>query len=465
MVSSPAQHGMVSAGLGASVFGIGLGSAISAAPTNAPTNHYIPPNLPKTNPPFSGSVAGAAPHTVDNVGAGKIVRGYIRRENNTDKTDLTSSYRLNFMYNPESIQRQFIAYLDQGALDPFNTVHGSGNIAAPPGILDFSFELLFDRQLEVARDDRHPGTKVDYDYFDLVVRGVLPGVGATPDNGVMMVNPRNITVVFSPQLLVTGKPYNASVSFDKFSHKMTPTRIRVLMQMKVLSIGPRPISYTYQTSQAQADFTATVPYDNQVSVNVKHSEDADAANALGNASTLVGGFGLDWGGTSPTAIGGGVGANVGGASVGVSASIGGSNAERIWNYLRGKGLTVNQTAGILGNISAESDFDPGQQEVTSRASKGYGIVQWTFGRRVELENFAKSAGKPVSDLDLQLAFLWTELTGSYRSSVLVPLQSTTTIQDAVIVWLKHYEIPQDISGQTPVRIGRANAVLRNGWAK
>ena len=106
------------------------------------------------------------------------------------------------MYNPEIITRDYVSYLDQTALDPFNTVYQSGNLVAPPAILDFSFDLFFDRQEEATQPD-HPGVFVDYQYFDLVVRNVMPSdpnrPGNTlPDNGVMMVNPRDITVVFAP---------------------------------------------------------------------------------------------------------------------------------------------------------------------------------------------------------------------------------------------------------------------------
>jgi hypothetical protein len=299
MVTSSAQYGPFKPSNDTGLVGGAIGGTIVTS-TRATS-----PTFSKTNPPFSTSVAGKVPKTVDSASRGddgKIVRGFIRRENDTDKADPTSGYRLNFMYNPETIQRQFIAYLDQGALDPFNSINGSGNLAAPPGILDFSFELMFDRQLEVFRDDNHPGTKVDYDYFDLVVRGVVPGVSAIPDNGVMMVNPRNITVVFGPDLTVTGKPYNASVSFDKFSHKMTPTRIRVLMQMKVLTVGPRPLAYTYQTATAQAEFAATVPYDNTITASITNTVDATAANATGSA--FIDALRLDWSGGTSSSTGG-----------------------------------------------------------------------------------------------------------------------------------------------------------------
>ena len=133
-------------------------------------------------------------------------------------------------------------YLDQGALDPFNTVFQSGNLVAPPSMLNFSFELFFDRQ-EEAMAAGNRGVMVDMEYFDLVVRNVKPGGAAAnnmlPDNGIMMVNPRDITVVFSPEITVQGRPLNASVTYERFTYKMVPTRMRINLQMRVVYFGPQ----------------------------------------------------------------------------------------------------------------------------------------------------------------------------------------------------------------------------------
>lgn len=53
------------------------------------------------------------------------------------------------------------------------------------------------------------------------------------------------------------------------------------------------------------------------------------------------------------------------------------NATYIYNYLRNAGLTKNAACGILGNISAESGFNPGAWEEINNLIKGYGIIQWT----------------------------------------------------------------------------------------
>ena len=125
------------------------------------------------NPAFHSGAAGRlVPDLADSGLSNRILRGFIRRAD-YDRADAKSTARLYFMYNPEQITRDYVSYLDQGALDPFNTVFQSGNLVPPPSFMDFTFSLFFDRQ-EEAQDSRHPGVFVDYEYFDLVVRNVDP---------------------------------------------------------------------------------------------------------------------------------------------------------------------------------------------------------------------------------------------------------------------------------------------------
>jgi hypothetical protein len=148
-----------------------------------------------------------------------------------------------------------------------------------PGIVDFSFEILFDRHLEVATDPSHPGTKVDYDYFDLVVRGVVPdsnsGGNAIPDNGIMMINPSNVTVVFGQDLTVTGRPYNASIQFEKFNNRMVPTRLRIKISMKVFYMGPIRTIPNYSLYSNENSVTATVPYDESITYQTNYEQISD----------------------------------------------------------------------------------------------------------------------------------------------------------------------------------------------
>lgn len=120
---------------------------------------------------------------------------------------------------------------------------------------------------------------------------------------------------------------------------------------------------------------------------------------------------------------------------------GNDNAEKIWNFFKSKGLTDEQTAGIMGSLWGESNhFQPDLVEAGNGI--GYGIAQWSFGRRTNLENYAKEKGKPVSDLGVQLNFLWQELEGP-ENRALNMVKSASTVRDATIAWTNGFERPRE----------------------
>ncbi|MBQ3407921.1 MAG: C39 family peptidase [Clostridia bacterium] len=172
-----------------------------------------------------------------------------------------------------------------------------------------------------------------------------------------------------------------------------------------------------------------------------------------------------------------------------SATLTGSDAkEQIWNFLIDSGLTEQGAAGLMGNIEAESGFnsmcveddwarsdrmefdteytrkvDSGEiSESTfvttggiNSGDKGYGLVQWTTqDRKQNLYNYVKSKGTSIGDLQTQLEFLVQELQTSY-SAVWNVITTSNDINECSDVVLKKFEIPRDITGQTPKR--RQNA--------
>lgn len=211
-----------------------------------------------SNPPFRYNQYVKVPNGIKNP---QITRGYIRR---SDLADDVGGASLNFMFNPEQITRDYVSYLDQAALDPFNTLYQSGNLVAPPSFVNFNFSLFFDRQDDLAADPKDSrGVLVDYEFFDLVVRNVVPsvrGVSDVPDNGVMMVNPKDITVVFSKDLTVQGRPTNARVTFAKFDHRMVPIRMQIDLTMIITYFGPLRSAFGLNTFRASKQYEALVPY-------------------------------------------------------------------------------------------------------------------------------------------------------------------------------------------------------------
>lgn len=82
----------------------------------------------------------------------------------------------------------------------------------------------------------------------------------------------------------------------------------------------------------------------------------------------------------------------------------------VWSNLKANGYSSIATAAVMGNIYAESRFDSSVIEKTTSVNKGFGLCQWTGGRRIMLEAYASSVGKSASDLTVQLTFLLGELT-------------------------------------------------------
>jgi cell wall-associated NlpC family hydrolase len=81
--------------------------------------------------------------------------------------------------------------------------------------------------------------------------------------------------------------------------------------------------------------------------------------------------------------------------------------QTVWSYLRNKGLPEKSAAAIMGNIYQESSFDP--TEIEQGNGIGFGLFQWSFERRIQLESYG-------TDLQHQLDFFWSELTGENTSS-------------------------------------------------
>lgn len=157
---------------------------------------------------------------------------------------------------------------------------------------------------------------------------------------------------------------------------------------------------------------------------------------------------------------------------------GSNNEEKIWNYLKSKGLNDYGIAGLMGNLHAESGLIPtnlqnsyekklGFTDITYtnavdngtynnfvKDSAGYGLAQWTYwSRKQNLLDFAKSKKASIGDLEMQLDFLYKELSEGYKT-VLNVLKTAKSIREASNVVLLQYERPADQS--EAIQIKRAN---------
>lgn len=142
------------------------------------------------------------------------------------------------------------------------------------------------------------------------------------------------------------------------------------------------------------------------------------------------------------------------------------NEEKIWNYLKAKGLPDCGIAGLMGNLYAESCLIPtnlqnsyekalsftdaaytaavdnGTYQNFVKDSAGYGLAQWTYwSRKKNLLDFAKKKGKSIGDLEMQLDFLWNELQG--YTVVISTLKTAKTVRAASDSVLLNFERPAD----------------------
>ena len=151
------------------------------------------------------------------------------------------------------------------------------------------------------------------------------------------------------------------------------------------------------------------------------------------------------------------------------------NEKVIWDYLYSKLNNAYAVAGLMGNLYAESALKPNNvqnsyerklgftDEVYTAAvdggkytnfvkdSAGYGLAQWTYWSRKEgLLKHAQSKGVSIGDLQMQLEFLYKELSGTYKG-LLSSLKRVTTVKEASDLVLTKFERPADQSDKVKVK--------------
>ena len=146
-----------------------------------------------------------------------------------------------------------------------------------------------------------------------------------------------------------------------------------------------------------------------------------------------------------------------------------TNEEKIRKFLFDKGLSEVAVFGLMGNIYAESGLlpnnlqnsyekklgftdasytlavDNGSYKNFAADAAGYGLCQWTYGpRKQALYDFARKKAKSIGDIDMQLEFLYKELSESYKG-VLNGIMAAKTIREASDIVLTKFERPKDQS--------------------
>lgn len=136
----------------------------------------------------------------------------------------------------------------------------------------------------------------------------------------------------------------------------------------------------------------------------------------------------------------------------MSGLYGGTTQEKVWWAVLDAGYSKEAAAGVLGNIQAESGFDP--EVIEGGSGIGFGLCQWSYGRRTQLEAYAASKGTNASDENTQIEFLIGEITPgggadghasyqllTYNGYSPDDWKNATTPEDAAIAFCWSFERP------------------------
>ena len=140
---------------------------------------------------------------------------------------------------------------------------------------------------------------------------------------------------------------------------------------------------------------------------------------------------------------------------------------KVWTGLRAAGYSEITVAGTMGNIYAESGFNPSVVEHGNGI--GFGLIQWSYDRRTAIENYAAEQGKDVNSVELQIewllkecdpndsAYAWMNSSKSYdgKSWTYDEWKNATDIESAVRSFMFCFERPLNTSSLQK-RIDAAN---------
>lgn len=122
-------------------------------------------------------------------------------------------------------------------------------------------------------------------------------------------------------------------------------------------------------------------------------------------------------------------------------------ATAAFTYLRDKGLSPDEAAGVVGNLWLESHgVSPKSRQFGG--GPGRGIAQWTVYERWQgVVALAGARGVAPETLRVQLDYLWHEL-HSTHDDALGAVQSAPSVVEATLAFQNEFEIPigTDIGG-------------------
>lgn len=137
--------------------------------------------------------------------------------------------------------------------------------------------------------------------------------------------------------------------------------------------------------------------------------------------------------------------------------------EDMTKYLIDNGVSTVAALGIMGNLGGESAYDPTAYNPNDNGGPSGGLAQWHDtdfngnGRFSALKRFAEARGTDWTDRKTQLDFLLYELKTGYKD-VLDAMNNASSVEEAVEIFLRGFEKPENPEGVLQERINNAYAV-------
>lgn len=140
--------------------------------------------------------------------------------------------------------------------------------------------------------------------------------------------------------------------------------------------------------------------------------------------------------------------------------------ETVWNFLASKGVASVAIAGIMGNMWAESRYNPAANQLDNEPNMnpykaGVGLCQWTETRKDTLNSVAAGMGTTWTDVNAQLTHLWNEIgPGGYYHEHLQAMCKMSDVAQATQYWFSNFEVGNPAYAHMDERIAAAQEAFQ-----
>lgn len=154
------------------------------------------------------------------------------------------------------------------------------------------------------------------------------------------------------------------------------------------------------------------------------------------------------------------------SSVNIIATGDEGGKENVCRSLLASNFSNNAVAGIMVNMAAESSFRTNAVEygsgytietiydAPSTVAAGFGLVQWSYGRRINVINYANEKGLSPTSLQAQLEYLNEEIQNKYPLTKKY-IFGNYSAYEIGLTFCKNFEVPKNYETTCPNRVSQS----------